>query len=99
MERRFRIIRGYESEAEMTTQQKAGLTPSFTLMSAGAVQRKCACGEHTIAGGECGNCNKDRQTLQRATRKPEHENRDFGGVPPIVYEALRTPGQPLDAAT
>jgi len=86
-------------DTRLSTQRKAARTPSFTPVSAGAVQRKCACGQHTVAGGECGNCNQGRQTLQRATRNSEHETRDFGGVPPIVHDVLRSPGQPLDEAT
>jgi len=27
----------------------------------GFLQRKCACGNHTIAGGECQECSKNRQ--------------------------------------
>jgi hypothetical protein len=71
----------------------------FTPSPGHFLQRKCTCGQHTIGGSECGECSKDRQTLQRATRNPEVEARDSGGVPPIVHEVLRSPGQPLDAAT
>ena len=30
-----------------------------------AIQRKCACGQHTVAGGECEACRKKRLKLQR----------------------------------
>lgn len=64
-----------------------------SLTSGGLLQRKCACGNHTMAGGECAECRKKR--LQRkATNHSEPET-----VPPIVHEVLRSPGQPLDAAT
>lgn len=59
----------------------------------GLLQRKCACAQHTIAGGECAECRKKR--LQRKASnyaKP-------GTVPTIVHEVLRSPGQPLDAKT
>ena len=57
------------------------------------LQRKCACGQHTIAGGECDACNKKR-LQRRASGQAETEE-----APPIVHEVLRSPGQPLDAGT
>src|SRR2546423_5813796 len=77
------------------TNQSAEITP---LLASGLLQRKCACGQHTIAGGECNECGKKQLSLQRATRNSELEMRN-PGVPPIVHEVLRSPGQPLDAAT
>ena len=61
------------------------------------MQRKCACGTHTIAGGECTSCRKEKASgqLQRATTIAEPVNE----VPPVVHEVLRSPGQPLDAQT
>jgi hypothetical protein len=62
-------------------------------MTRGILQRKCACGQHTVAGGECAECRKKR--LQRkATGHTGPET-----VPPIVHEVLRSLGQPLDAKT
>ena len=61
----------------------------------GLLQRTCACGQHTGAGGECEACRKKReQGLQRAaiTAGPTSD------APPIVHAALRSPGRPLDAA-
>lgn len=66
------------------------------LISTGILQRKCACGQHTGGGGECAECRKKRAgTLQRAAVNPALVNE----VLPIVHEVLRSPGQPLDAAT
>ena len=51
-------------------------------------------------GSKCSGCSKKREaTLQRSaiSRVPE-KGRD-NAVPPIVHEVLRSPGQPLDAAT
>lgn len=31
----------------------------------GILQRKCACGNHTVAGGECAECGKEKNSLQR----------------------------------
>ncbi len=61
----------------------------------GILQRKCACGGSGSSGGEYEDCKKKDMTLQRYPA---------GGsmpatVPAIVYDALRSPGQPLDPAT
>ncbi len=63
-------------------------------IAVGILQRKCACGQHS-AGGECEECRKKNQTLQR---KEGNGSASFG-VPPIVHEVLHSPGQPLDPAT
>src|SRR5262245_44078336 len=79
-------------QAAMQTRQ----TEKFTPAPSGVLQRTCACGNHTIAGGECEACrNKREGTLQRAAVSSP----PVGGVPPIVHEVLRSPGQPLDAQT
>lgn len=69
-------------------------TPSLSLQpSTNVLQRKCACGQHTVTGGECEACHKKR--LQRkATGHSTPET-----VPPIVHDVLRSSGQPLDART
>ncbi|MUL34944.1 eCIS core domain-containing protein [Gloeocapsopsis dulcis] len=78
------------------TQTQTKLTPSFTPIQSGLLQRKCAsCDQHTIAGGECAKCQKKRSPLQRRS-----SNRaEISEVPPIVHEVLRSPGQPLDSET
>lgn len=69
--------------------------PPAVLSTGGVLQRKCACGQHTIASGECAECHKRQLGLRRwATNQTEPTT-----VPPIVHEVLRSPGQPLDAAT
>lgn len=72
--------------------------PFDRLARGNILQRKCDCGQHTIAGGRCGECGK-KDLLQRATQGLEIQTRNFGGVPPVVHEVLRSPGQPIDAAT
>src|SRR5690349_5142411 len=69
------------------TQNPAKLT--FTTVISGSLQR-------CIATKECDECRKKREgTLQRTAinSSPIHD------APPIVYEVLRSTGQPLDAAT
>jgi len=38
---------------------------AFLLPAQGILQRKCACGNHTVAGGECAECGKQKTGLQR----------------------------------
>ena len=76
-------------------QAASGLTPWCMPARTGLLQRKCDCGQHSIAGGECEGCKKNRMSLQRhATNGAEPT-----AVPPIVYEVLRSPGQPLERPT
>jgi hypothetical protein len=77
-------------------QTQTAVKPTITPITGGVLQRQCACGQHTPASSECEECKQKREgTLQRAAINPSpvHE------VPPIVHEVLRSPGQPLDAAT
>lgn len=69
---------------------------AFTAMQNGHLQRQCACGQHTSAGSECEECRKQREeTLWRVAIHPAPANE----MPPIIHEALRSPGRPLDPAT
>jgi hypothetical protein len=68
-------------------------------VSNGLLQRKCDCGQHTVAGGECDECGKKHVSRQRAHRNSELGTLNSGDVPPIVHEVLNSSGQPLDAST
>jgi hypothetical protein len=61
----------------------------------GILQRKCACGNHTMAGGDCASCRREEASgqLQRSASSAGRVEE----VPPIVHEVLRSSGQPLDA--
>jgi hypothetical protein len=62
-------------------------------MRARVLQRKCNCGGSGASGGECAECKKKKMQRKAAGgAQPE-------SAPPIVHEVLRSPGQPLDAAT
>lgn len=74
---------------------KSNKAPSFTPKPSGLLQRQCACGQHTIAGGECAECRKKRLPLQRRAANQTEP----AAVPPIVHEVLRSPGRPLDPDT
>jgi hypothetical protein len=48
------------------TQQQAPTSSILSKSKGGILQRKCeSCGQHTIAGGECSDCNKKKSNLQR----------------------------------
>jgi hypothetical protein len=71
--------------------QKSSLTlaparPNF-------LQRKCACGSHTVAGGECSACAEKNQAFQR--KSAEHSQAT--AVPTLVQDVLAPPGRPLEA--
>src|SRR5258708_3949074 len=59
------------------------------------LQRQRACGQHTIAGGECDECADKRMSLQRRATS----SAGAPTVPSSVYDVLRSPGQSLDADT
>ncbi len=82
------------NERTLTQQQKT-TAPMFTPVRSSVLQRKCACGQHTIVGGACAACRKKQLGLQR---RPTDQAAPTS-VPPIVHEVLRSPGQPLDPAT
>jgi len=67
--------------------------PVLSQVPTRVLQRKCACGQHTM-GGECEGCRKNRSTLQRKSAGGR-----VASVPPIVSDVLRSPGQPLDPGT
>lgn len=75
--------------------RKSRQTPSLLPPVRGVLQRKCACGNHTVAGGECEECTKKSMSLQR---KPTNQS-EVAEIPPIVHEVLRSPGQLLDTET
>lgn len=82
----------------MSIQLKIQTKPasSFTPAQSVVLQRQCACGQHTVASGECEECLQKREgTLQRAAINSASTN----AVPPIVHDVLNSPGQPLDAGT
>lgn len=68
-----------------------------SILSRVVLQRKCACGQHTVAGGECSACSDS--ALQRSALSRDSANGHHSAVPPIVNDVLNSPGQPLDAAT
>jgi hypothetical protein len=79
--------------AEAQTKTTKAAKPSSATARTGLLQRKCDCGNHTIAGSECGQCKKG--TMQRSPAMDSGRME----VPPIVHAVLSSPGRPLDAGT
>lgn len=73
----------------------AAVTPVATPV----LQRKCACGNQASGGGECDECQKKHQALQRKSSEPENTSTRGAAIPPIVDEVLNSSAQPLDATT
>jgi hypothetical protein len=79
---------GEQATAKVTN--AAAISPPAAEMT---LQRKCDCGNHTIAGGQCDSCktaNDGRLDQSIVNEKPLNE------VPPQVREVLRSSGEPLD---
>lgn len=80
----------------LAAQTQTAPKPNIAPKSGSVLQRQCACGQHTSAGGECEDCKQKREGIQqRAVISPA----PVYDVPPIVREVLWSPGQPLEAAT
>lgn len=70
------------------------LAPTFMSVNNGILRRKCACGNHTFASEECGQC-KRKEQLQRSIDGPS----EAGAFPNGVQEAINSNGQPLPTET
>jgi hypothetical protein len=88
--------------ATSTTSANAFVPLLFSPARTSVLQRKCDCGQHT-GGGECEECKKEKSD-EKTSRDPLLQRSAVGrsainGVPPIVHEVLRSPGQSLDSGT
>ena len=79
----------------MKVKQQKTFTPIPTKVQSEGLHRKCACGNHSLAGDECADCHRKRPFLQRQATNRKAQ----GEVSSIVREVLRSPGQPLNAET
>jgi hypothetical protein len=98
--------------SDHTLTQTKTAAPTFAPVNSGVLQRKCACGNHTVAGGECAECGKTKNTLQRQASHQSAAGASFSlpGIPvmqrkltvgassdPLEQEADRIAGQVLAA--
>jgi hypothetical protein len=83
------------NERIQTQVKPAQKSSSFAPSRPGLLQRKCACGGTPGPDGECAECRRNRLGLQpKATNQAAPAT-----APPVVHEALNSPGRPLDANT
>jgi hypothetical protein len=77
--------------------QEGKRSKTVSQLNESVLQRKCACGNHTIAGGTCNSCNRSKEAtqLQRSVANEE----PVKAIPTIVPEVLRSAGQPLEKGT
>jgi uncharacterized protein DUF4157/protein-glutamine gamma-glutamyltransferase-like protein len=81
--------------ASRAAPQRAASTNAAGLL----LRRKCAHDAKTAVESECAECRKTNGLLQRAPRNSEPRDRTESVAGPLVHEALRSPGQPLDPGT
>lgn len=70
---------------------KVAVTPASRVF----LQRKCACGGKPGSSGDCEECSKQKQVLQRRAAG----SGEAGNVPPVVHRVLSSPGHSLDGPT
>lgn len=66
---------------------------------AAVLRRKCACGTHTIGGGDCEACARKEATPRRRASKDAGGAHELTGAHESVSRVLDSAGQPLDGAT
>lgn len=76
-------------------QQKKALMLNPPAVGKRVLQRKCACDESPAMTGACTECSEKQLNVQR----PAAEQTPRLAASTLVAEALRSPGQPLDAAS
>lgn len=86
------------SEQVQTRATKTSM-PTFSRMNSVMLQRKCACGGTPGPTGECENCRKKREAKEQTLQRVAVNAEPVSQVPPIVYDVLQSPGQPLDRET
>jgi hypothetical protein len=97
----------YEQEADRVAERVMRMTeppaspndPAGSESPDAVLQRECACGGAPGSAGECEERREERLSLHRSTREAGPGTQRIGEAPEIVHEALRSPGQALDADT
>ena len=80
------------SEQSIAVAPKSAAPVLSQALGGGMLQRKCACGQHTL-GGECEACGK-KKLLQRYAASPT-----MPPIPPVALDVLRSSGRPLETPT
>lgn len=71
----------------------------FSSQTRAVLQRKCGCGTHTMAGGECKSCGSTNRSLRRNRQASAVGPHSSDAIPQIVDDVLHSSGHTLDAAT
>ena len=93
-----RAVLTYEARLKIgdpLAQTKQNLIAENTSTHGRVLQRKCDCGQHTVAGDECNECAKSKMSLQRKSAGGS----DVLEIPPLVHQQLSASGQPLQSDT
>jgi hypothetical protein len=77
----------------MKESKVAAPAPPVHVKAPETVRRNCPCGRKTPGGEECAECEKKKETLRRSALGAGPAT-----APPIVGEALRSPGRSLPAS-
>jgi hypothetical protein len=85
---------------EQATAKVANVATVSAPAKGPVLQRKCACGTHTIGGADCESCRKEKDPRAGSIlQRMSSDNGSIADVPPVVHEVLNSSGQPLDPAT
>jgi hypothetical protein len=76
-----------------------GLPSLTSSVSRLTLQRKCDCGQHTIAGGKCSACSGERQGIFQRSAVHWDSITEHHSATPLVHEVWNSSSQPLDTAT
>jgi hypothetical protein len=77
----------------MKESKVAAPAPPVHVKAPETVRRNCPCGRKTSGGEECAECEKKKETLRRSALGTGPAT-----APPVVGEALRSPGRPLPSS-
>ncbi|MCU1264358.1 MAG: hypothetical protein JWM21_676 [Acidobacteria bacterium] len=76
---------------------RAAALPSLTPVRSALLQRTCGCGQAPGAGDKCNECDKEKQ--KQVLQRKSSGGPQPASIPPVVNQALSSPGQPLDGST
>jgi hypothetical protein len=73
--------------------------PSITPVRTAMLQRACACGQLPGTGGKCEDCDKKEKGKGKVLQRAATGSAQPATVPPVVNQALSSPGRPMDGST
>ena len=82
-----------------TTVAQQAVTTNFLPRAQGMLQRKCACGSHTVAGGECAECRKKTNSLQRKQTSGSSNDHPVREADRVAGQVIAAPARPVNVLT